>query len=104
MKKTLKNSPEKKTLYKGHDLRLQGDSLFIDLLLPENTYAYHMDTWGVEGKNRFQGSFFRVYPELDLEVAVDDPPLEVLKAAHAYSVRICTSCNNPHLVWTLWFA
>jgi len=98
-----KKSTKKTSLYRGHDESIQGDSSFIDLLLPDNIYAYHIDTYDVEGRKKFQGSFFRTYPEHGLETVVNDPPLEVLKAAQNYSIIICTTCGDPHLVWTLWF-
>lgn len=90
-------------MYDKHQESCKGDFSFMEELVAENLKIKHIDSYNIEGTNiRFQGSFY--YSNKDVSYMCDDAPLEVLKIAKNYSVRICTGCGSrPHLVLTIWF-
>lgn len=89
-------------MYNKHQNVSNGDMSFIEAFLPDSVKAFHMDSYNIEDKKRFQGSFIYDF-NIDRLSACNEAPLEVLNQCKKYSVRICTCKEVPHLVWTIWF-
>lgn len=90
-------------MYHKHQTAVKGDMSFMDNLLPKDVKVQHMDSYNIDGKIRFQGSFY--YDFDGKYVKCNDCPLEILKLSTKYQTRICeyNGCGSPHLTWTIWF-
>lgn len=44
-------------MYSKHQNVSNGDMSFIEAFLPDSVKAFHMDSYNIEDKKRFQGSF-----------------------------------------------
>jgi hypothetical protein len=88
-------------MYNKHQNVSDGDMSFIEAHLPDSVKVFHMDSYNIDDRKRFQGSF--IYDFGGRLSACNEAPLEVLNQCKRYSVRICTCKEVPHLVWTIWF-
>ena len=88
-------------MYHKHQTSLKGDMSFMENLLPKDVKVQHMDSYNIDGKTRFQGSFY--YDFNGIQVKCNDCPLEILKLSSKYKTHICDGCGGTHITWTIWF-
>jgi len=88
-------------MFEKHQESCEGDFSFMEELIPEGVCVHHMDSYNIDGKIRFQGSFYYQFPKK--KVACNEAPKELLKKAINYSIDICGCDSKPHLTWSIWF-